>query len=382
MSGLGIFSLPLALWTETSSWMRRQMERQERFLQTTLLRSPAKPAWASPSTIVLERPCLSLRDFSQGEGSSEDLPVLIVCPQVNHSYICDYAPQQSLVSTLRYHGHPRTFVIEWKSADLARAHETLDESFLGIEACIRHLGGKVHLVGLCQGGWMSLVHAALHPEQIGHLVLAAAPVDFFAEPGLLNLMARFLYPMSFYESLVLLGGGVIRGEMINAGFNNLRPLERYFGKYFDLMVHIDDPGYVQRFEELENWYSLHQNIPGPAYLKIVKELFKENRLVKGTFVCKGSPVDLKRVVAPLHLIVGSRDHVTYPGQLFAAADHVSSREIHRYTADAGHIGVFMSKAALRHVWPSVAQRMRPTPPPPSSSPSPPGPKPEPEPSLH
>tara|TARA_B100000609_G_C17221543_1_gene440441 strand:- start:2362 stop:3435 length:1074 start_codon:yes stop_codon:yes gene_type:complete len=350
--------LPFKWMNDTMRWNIEQMERNARYWDAALVRYTAKPSWATDNQVVFELPALRLRQFG-ADSSCDEIPTVIVAPQVNHSSICDYSTDQSLVSTLMDHGLKRVYAVEWKSATLARSKETLDDALDYVLQCIDELGGKVRLVGLCQGGWMSLILAAVAPEKVESLVLAAAPVDFHADPGPVNIMARYIYPMAFYKWLVMMGGGVMRGELISRGFDSMRPFERYVLKYLDLYANVDNEEYLKRFKRLDVWYGIPQNIPGLAYLRIVRELFKENRLVKGTFTYRDQTVDLSRVNMPTHLLTGARDHITKAGQLLAAADHIStpSEKCYTYEADAGHVGVFMSKKALKGVWPTVAQRI-------------------------
>ncbi len=362
MSGTGMFGLPMELWTEAVRWTGQQMQRQGRFLELAF-RVPDKPTWNTPNRVVLDLVPLRLRqfvvedpDFVYHTDQYCDIPVIVVTPQVNHSTICDYAPEQSLVTTLLQQGYSRVYATEWKSATQERAHETLDDSFQAIKDCIDEIGEPVRLLGLCQGGWMSMVHTALHPDQVESLILAAAPIDFHTEPSGVNLMAR-TYPMLFYHSLVALGAGVLKGEFISMGFDNLRPMERHFGKYMSLFAHVDDHDFVERYKRLTDWYGVPQHLPGRSYLQIVKELFKKNSLIKGTFQIQGRTVDLAQVDCPLYMLAGSRDHITRQGQLFAAENYVSSSVIRKYTTDAGHIGVFMSRQALKKDWPLLLQEM-------------------------
>jgi poly(3-hydroxyalkanoate) synthetase len=204
---------------------------------------------------------------------------------------------------------------------------------------------------------MSLVHGALRPQQVKSLTLAAAPVDFGVAPGAVNIMAK-LTPMMMYRMYVAMGGGILRGELLRMGFNNLRPLERYLGNYLMLWAKLDNKVFLDRFLHLFDWYELPQHLPGASYLKIVKDLFKENRLIKGTFSCRGESVSLTNVTAPLYMIAGERDHITPRAQLFAASSHVASETTREYMADAGHIGVFMGSRSLRDVWPVLFEDMR------------------------
>jgi poly(3-hydroxyalkanoate) synthetase len=352
---LGIFSLPFVWTQEMMRFSQDQLRRQIRFLEYTVLKPPAEAKWSTPNTIALNLPSLQLRDFTQGEASDESVPTLLINPQVNSSYICDYGKGQSLIATLRQEGLRRIYAVDWKSATLDRADETLDDALWALHRVIDHLGGRVRLIGLCQGGWMSLILSALFPEKIQSVTLAAAPVDFHVSPGVVNILARYVYPMAFYEGLVAMGGGIMRGDFISMGFNNLRPVERYIVKYLDLYAHLDDEAYLERYQALDNWYSLAQHIPGATYLRIVKELFKENLLVQGKLLCCGQVVNLQKTRCPVVLIAGSKDHITLPEQLFATQKYVASQEIHRFTTDAGHVGVFMGSRTLKETWPQVVK---------------------------
>jgi poly(3-hydroxyalkanoate) synthetase len=365
MSMGGLLTLPLTMWTESMRWQREQIERRGRWFDVSF-RVPNAPTWATPNEIVWEAPALKLRKFSLPEGIDvvdvpdspvHDVPVLIVTPQINHSFICDYQEDQSLVRTWMRHGFKNVYCTEWKSATLDRANETLDDVMAMLEDAISFLGGPVHLAGLCQGGWMSLVHGALRPQQVKSLTLAAAPVDFGVAPGAVNIMAK-LTPMMMYRMYVAMGGGILRGELLRMGFNNLRPLERYLGNYLMLWAKLDNKVFLDRFLHFFDWYELPQHLPGASYLKIVKDLFKENRLIKGTFSCRGESVSLTNVTAPLYMIAGERDHITPRAQLFAASSHVASETTREYMADAGHIGVFMGSRSLRDVWPVLFEDMR------------------------
>jgi len=53
-------------------------------------------------------------------------------------------------------------------------------------------GGKVHLIGLCQGGWLCAMFAARFPGKAQSLVLAGAPVDTDAGHGNIGRMAHAL----------------------------------------------------------------------------------------------------------------------------------------------------------------------------------------------
>ena len=42
---------------------------------------------------------------------------------------------------------------------------------------VQTIGGRVNLVGDCQGGWLAVIYAALHPDQVNTITIGGAPID-------------------------------------------------------------------------------------------------------------------------------------------------------------------------------------------------------------
>ena len=56
------------------------------------------------------------------------------------------------------------------------------------------MGGRVAMIGLCQGGWLALAYAARFPAKVTRLALAGAPVDMDAGGSALADAARAATP--------------------------------------------------------------------------------------------------------------------------------------------------------------------------------------------
>jgi poly(3-hydroxyalkanoate) synthetase len=333
------------------------LARQRRLAEATWWRRPPEPTWTTPGRVLKEHLAYRVREF--GSGSQEDGlgALVIVPPEVNHSAICDFGPGQSLVQAGLDAGFARVLAVEWRSATPETAERDIDDSILTVLEALSLAGGRAHLVGLCQGGWESAIAAALRPEAVRSLTLVAAPIDFHAGLGLVQAMARGL-PMSAFRGLVELGGGVMRGAFISGGFDNLLPFERHGLKYLSVWNHLDEADWMARFQQMNDWYRTPKDLPGRMYLRAVRELFKENRLIQGRLVVLGEAVALGRIACPLALVAGSRDHITPPPQVWAAAEHVSSARVLRREIDAGHVGTFMGRTALVEHWPHVLAWLR------------------------
>ncbi len=314
------------------------------------------PQWTTKNRAALDLHTLVLRDFSRG---TEGRPVLVLPPYAGHSStIADFAEGQSLVAALLDGGCERVFATDWKSATPKMRDYDIDTYLAELNVCVDDLGGKVALIGLCQGGWCAAMYAARYPEKVERLVLAGAPIDTSAGDGAIERAAHTL-PMQFYERLVQLGDGVLKGAFMLRGFKNMHPAEQYVQKFVELYAHADDPGYVARFEKFERWYEYTLNLPGAWYLQVIQQLFKENQLARGQFVGLGKKLDLKAVTCPTYLIAGDRDDITPQAQVFNAEKLLGTKpsDIHKMLAHGGHIGLFMSSSALEQIWPKVARWM-------------------------
>jgi len=219
---------PLAAAIELGEEGMRLFQRNVKFLvEAQVINAPPLPEWVTPNRIDLELGTLRLRDFSRHGSATSAAPVLIDPPYAGHSSsIADYAKGRSLVETLRAAGHDRVFVMDWKGATSEMKDYDIDTYLAEINVVVDDLRTPVHLVGLCQGGWMSAMYASRFPGKVRSLVLAGAPIDTDAGDGPIKRMAHEL-PISVYRNLVAAGGGRMRGEVMLAGWKNMHPGEQY-----------------------------------------------------------------------------------------------------------------------------------------------------------
>jgi pimeloyl-ACP methyl ester carboxylesterase len=169
-----------------------------------------RPALATENRPLLELRTMIFRDYSTAQ--PQGLPTIVDAPYAGHSaMIADYQPGQSLMQTLREHGVTRLYLTDWRSATEDMKDLEIDQYLAELNVCVDELGGRVNLVGLCQGGWMSAMYAARFPHKVASLVLAGSPIDTDAGDGPIKQMAH-TYPLSFYEELVAMGGGLMRGR--------------------------------------------------------------------------------------------------------------------------------------------------------------------------
>lgn len=349
-------------------WARQLRSRRTRVVvdwlkyvrESAAITFPPRPDWVTPNTIAHDSDTMWLRDFSDADASASDTPVILDAPFAGHpATIADYADGQSLVQTLKAAGCKRLYVTDWKSATHEMRDYGIGKYIQELSNAVDAVGGRAHLVGLCQGGWLSTMLAARFPEKVCSLVLAGAPIDTHAGDGPMKRMGMRT-PMTFYRSLVALGRGRMRGKFMLAAWKNMHPDEHYWGKFIDLYDNITNEEYVQRARHFASWYEHTVDLPGRMYLEAVKHLFKRNRLAHGQFIALGQRISLKTITVPVYLLAGEDDDITTKEQVFGAADLLGTPKelIVSELAPGGHIGLFMGSRTLREQWARIGAWIR------------------------
>jgi len=345
--------LALSLGEQAAQETEKSLRFFQEVVKTELTRP--KPVWASDNKIVYELHTMTLRDFST-PSQNHQIPTLILPPYAGHtSTIADFHQGQSLIGTLLYNGITTLFATEWRSATPSMKDYDIDIYLAELHVVISDLGGRINLIGLCQGGWMASIYAARFPNHIASLVCAGSPLDMDASNGQIRQLANDL-PLSFYENMVTAGGGLMKGALMLEGFKGMHPEQQMLDKYVTLYEHIDDPEFVKRNQIFESWYENTIDLPGRWYIQVIKELFKENRFAKGEFIALGKKVKPQSIVCPLYLLAGSTDDITPADQVFNAMHFFGtpSAKIIKELSTGGHIGLFMGFRALKENWPRIA----------------------------
>lgn len=307
-------------------------------------------AWTTANTVALELPTMRLRDCSTRRSGQ---PALICAPYALHrAVIADFAPGHSVVQSLQGAGVDRVYLADWRSASPEMRYLSID-SYLGdLNVAIDEIGAPVDLVGLCQGGWLSLLYAARFPAKVRRLVLAGAPVDLSIDSSLSRLARNA--PEAVYDQLVARGGGNVSGEeMLQFWSRRLSPHDIEVA----LQRSLSDTGGPELLARFDQWNAETLNLPGTYYLQIVNWIFRENRIAAGEFTALGRKVDLKDVKAPVFLLAGLDDEVVPAVQALATAHLVGTPPalIAAASEPSDHLGLFMGAKTHAHAWPRIAE---------------------------
>jgi polyhydroxyalkanoate synthase len=282
-------------------------------------------------------------------------PLVICYALVNRPYMLDLQPDRSLVRGLLARGID-VYLVDWGYPDRGDSALSLDDyvnRYLG--GCIDHVCGahgiaSVNLLGVCQGGTLSICHAALHPQRVRNLVTMVTPVDFHTDDNLLAKWARRLDVDRLVAAL-----GNVPGELLNAAFVALMPLRLTAGKYAGLADVADDRAALENFLRMERWIQDSPDQAGAAFRQFVRGFFQENRLVRGGLEIGGRAVDPRRIACPVLNVYATRDHLVPPSASRPLAGLVGSDDYTAFEFDGGHIGIYVSGSAQELLPRTIAQ---------------------------
>nr|WP_245003358.1 alpha/beta fold hydrolase [Bradyrhizobium liaoningense] len=321
-------------------------------------RGPAEPAdsslpWTTPSTVALELATMRLRECPTDRSGR---PALVCAPYALHrALIADFAPGHSVVQSLQNGGIDRVYLTDWRSATSDMRYLSIDSYLSDLNVAIDEIGAPVDLVGLCQGGWLSLLYAARFPAKVRRLVLAGAPVDLSIDSAMSRLARNA--PGMVYDQLVARGGGNVSGKEMLRVWSKAPSREDIAAALQKELSDEEGAALLARFDQ---WNVEPLDLPGTYYLEIVNWIFRENRIAAGNFVALGQKVRLKDVKAPVFLLAGLDDEVVPATQALATAGLVGTPPafIAAASEPSNHLGLFMGARTHLHAWPRIAEWLR------------------------
>ena len=285
-------------------------------------------------------------------------PFVIVDPRAGHGPGIGGFKADSEIGVAFKAGHPCYFVgflpdpmpgqtIE----DVARAEAIFLEKVIALHP---QADGKPCVVGNCQAGWAVMMLAAIRPELFGPIIIAGAPLSYWAGVHGKNPMrySGGLLGGSWLTALTSdLGHGKFDGAWLVQNFENQNPANTLWTKQYNLYAKVDSEG--PRYLGFERWWGGHVNLNADEIQFIVDELFIGNNLAAGRIqTSDGATIDLRNIRSPIVAFCSKGDNVTPPQQalgwildLYENVDEIRSYGqtiVYTIHERVGHLGIFVS----------------------------------------
>ena len=265
----------------------------------------------------------------------------------------DIQPDRSYIKKLLDSGLD-VYLIDWGFPTKSDRFISMDDYVNGyINNCVDFIRKKnriekINILSICQGGTLSVIYSSLYPNKIKNLVTHVTPIDFSTNDGLLFRWSR---DMDF-DKLVEANHGLIPGDFLNQGFDMLKPMMKA-QKQQALTNSLEDETKLMSFLRMEKWIAESPDQTGECFRQFMKELYQQNKLVKGELEVGGKKVNLKNLTANLLNIYATEDHLVPPAATTPLNDLVGSTDKELYGFKGGHIGVFVGSKSQKELAPAV-----------------------------
>jgi len=313
---------------------------------------------STPKTEVYNEDKLTLYRYNRDTESTYKTPVLIVYALVNTYKMLDIQPDRSYIRNLLAAGLD-VYLIDWGFPTKIDKYLSIDDYVNGyINNCVdfirkKNRVEKINILSICQGGTLSVIYSSLYPNKVKNLVTHVTPIDFSTNDGLLFRWSR---DMDF-DKIVEGFNGLIPGDFLNQGFDILKPMMK-LQKHQTLTHSMDDEGKLLNFLRMEKWISESPDQAGECFKQFMKDLYQENKLIKGELVVGTKKVNLKNLTSNLLNIYATEDHLVPPASTIPLNDYVGSADKELYSFKGGHIGVFVGSKSQKELAPAVTEWLK------------------------
>ncbi|MBS3913179.1 MAG: class III poly(R)-hydroxyalkanoic acid synthase subunit PhaC [Bacteroidetes bacterium] len=307
----------------------------------------------TPKELVWQSDKVKLFHY-HNENATCQIPVLVSFALLNRHDVLDLQPDRSLIKKLLDEGL-NIYIMDWGYPGKGDRYITMEDYIDGyLNDAVDFIRksektDKVHAMGICQGGTFFTIYAALYPQKLQSLTTYVAPFDFSTNACMLYRWTKDIDVDAMVDTL-----GVIPADMLNAGFGMLKP-SMDISKYFGVMDTIQDKDKLMNFLRMEKWKNDCPDIAGEMFRKYIKDLFRDNKLIKGEFELGGRNVDLKKLNMPFLNVYATEDNIIPNESTIAIMEKVGTTDKELYAFPGGHIGVFVGGKSQKELAPKVAK---------------------------
>jgi len=308
----------------------------------------------TPKELVWQSDKVSMYHYLRDTPAKCRTPVLVSFAMLNRHDVLDLQPDRSLMKKFVDEGLD-VYIMDWGYPTKADRYLTMEDYIDGymndaVDFLRKtHKVDKIHKMGICQGGTYSMIYASLYPEKLKSLTTYVAPFDFANGGCMLYKWAKYIDVDTMVDSI-----GTIPGSQIDSAFGMLKP-SMNISKYFGVMDSMEDQDKLMNFLRMEKWKGDLPAIAGEMYRKYIKDLFRDNKLIKGELELGGRKVNLKKMTVPYLNVYATEDNIIPNNSTLAVMDQIGSKDKKEYAFPGGHIGVFVGGKSQKELGPAVVK---------------------------
>jgi polyhydroxyalkanoate synthase len=284
------------------------------------------------------------------------VPLLLVMATTNRGYIFDMVPGQSLVEYLLDAGFD-VFMLDWDAPRADERNLSLESYVLDfLPAAVARVKEEtseddVTVVAYCFGGVLSLLWAALHPDDgLANLVTFTTPVDF----SRMEMFQSWADRRFFDVDRLVDTFGNCPGDYLYTAFDMLRPGQRAAGN-IRLYDNLWNDDFVKSYRMFDRWSADTLPLAGEYFRQTTKKLMWGNELLEGVLEVGGRRVDLSHINVPFLHVAAEHDHIVPTAASAPLIGMVGSKDKNEIVLKGGHVSLVAGGNAIKRLWPNLVE---------------------------
>lgn len=304
----------------------------------------------NPRILVYQKDKIKLYHYRAKSKKISDTPLLVVFATVNRPEILDLFPETSFIGKLLEAGQD-VYLLDWGYPDANDSHIGMsDYVHTYLHGCVNFIREsqdvkKINLLGICQGGLLSLCYTALY-DHIKNLILISTPIDFHTDNNTVGHLLKHFATSELTENLP--------GEWLTQFFIALRPFELIGKKYLRYVDQIEDEEHTDKFLHVEKWLHDAPDQTRQAFCELIEDFYQGNKLINRQIYLNLQKIDLNRITIPLLNITAQHDEIIPPSASNALQKYIASPDYTEMSFPSGHIGIYISAKVSHDMPKSIA----------------------------
>lgn len=309
----------------------------------------------TPHQVLLESGSLKLLRFDPSCERRLQTPLLICYALVNRPWILDLSAQHSMIRKLLDQGIS-VYMIDWGYPSRSDRHLGLEDYLTDLlDRCVDRVRqdsntDAINLLGVCQGGVLSLCYSLMFATKVRNLVTLVTPIDTSVADFNLSRLTQ-----TIDTQLAVATYGNLPGQLLNELFTALQPMRLGLAKRMAARQQLaGDAAAVEHYLRMEHWLQDCPDLAGEALKDFIRLFFRDNALMSAEgFTLGDAQLCLHDLKPPVLNIFGNRDQLVPPAASAALAGILEGRDYTEVAINAGHIGVLNGGKALNSLPPLI-----------------------------
>lgn len=296
--------------------------------------------YQSTHRVVSSGPFHTLRAFCTDQ--SNKAPILICYSLIQSGAILDLTKDNSFITALTQLGFP-VYILDWHSSQNSEKSQSLSQCIdQDLKHCVDFICQEqntqsIHLIGICQGGNLSLLFSNRYHNKIDSLTLINTPINFQTSDDVIAmLMGKINLDENTWKNK-----NTIPGEWIAQFFLTLKPFQ-FFSKIISKKPSLFKQNFIQ-------WMSQPPAVAALSLYEFIQTAYIKNEYSTGSVTIDNQKIKLNQFKNKILSIHSEDDHIVPIASSQALSELYSDKQLEQLVLPGGHLGVLLNAQSQQHI---------------------------------